>query len=58
MDNLLIYSQTEEEHIKHLQPVFEKFIEVGIKLKMSKFEFFRNEIEYVRHLMSGQGYPL
>ena len=35
----------EEEHLKHLQLVFEKFREPVIKLKMSKCEFFKNEIE-------------
>ena len=35
MDNLLIYSQTEEEHLKHLELVFKKIREAGIKLKMS-----------------------
>ena len=36
MDDLLIYSQTEEEHLKHLELVFGKFREAGIKLKMSR----------------------
>ena len=57
MDDLLIYSQTEEEHLKHLKLVFEKFRE-GIKFKMSKYEFFKNEIEYLGHLVSGQGISL
>ena len=52
MDDLLIYGQTGEEHFKHLQLVFEKFQEGGIKLKMYKCEFFKNEIE---HLIPGQG---
>ena len=55
MDDLLIYSQTEEEHLKHLELVFETFREVGIKLEMSKCEFLKNKIEYLGHLMSGQG---
>ena len=36
MDNLLIYSETKEDHLKHLELVFEKCREAGIKLKMSK----------------------
>ena len=47
MDNLLMYSQTEEEHLKYKQLVFEKFQKAGIKLKMSKCEFFKSEIEYI-----------
>ena len=54
MADLLIYRHTEEEHLIHLELVFEK-IRVGIKLKMSKCEFFKNEIVYLWHLVSGQG---
>ena len=55
MDDLLIYSQTKEEHLKHLQLVFGKYREAGIKLKISKYEYVKNEIEYLGHLVSGQG---
>ena len=55
MDDLLIYSQTEEEHLKHLELVFKQFREAHIKLKISKCKFFKNEIEYLGHLVSGQG---
>ena len=46
MDDLLIGIPTEEEHLKHLELVFEKIGEVGIKLRMSKCKFFKNEMEY------------
>ena len=55
VDDLLVYSQTKEEHLKHLELVFEKFREARIKLKMLKFEFFKNEIVYLGHLLPGQG---
>ena len=55
MDNLLIYSQTEEEHLKHIQLVFEKFWEAGIKLMMSMHEFVKSQLEYSGHLVSVQG---
>ena len=54
MDNLLIYSQTEEELLKHLVS-FWKFREAGIRLKMSKCKFFKKEIEYLGQFMSGIG---
>ena len=47
MDDSLIYSQTEDEHLKHLELVPEIFREASIKSKMSKCEFFKNEIEYL-----------
>ena len=55
MDDVLIYSQTKDEYLKHLQLVFEKFREASIKLKMSQCEIFKNKIEYLGHLVSGQG---
>ena len=55
MDNLLIYSQTEGEHLTHLELVFFKFREAGIKLRMSKCEFLKKKIEYLGHLVSDQG---
>ena len=55
MYDSLIYSQTEEEPFKHIQLVFDKFCEAGIKLKMSKCEFFKCKIEYLGHLVSGKG---
>ena len=48
MDNLLICNQT-EECLKHIQLVFEKFQEAGIKLKISKCEFFKSKIDYLGH---------
>ena len=54
-DDLFIYSQTEEEHLKHVQQIFEKFCKVGIILKMSKCKYFKIEIQYVGHLISRKG---
>ena len=54
MDNLLIYNQTEEACLKHLELVCKNFREVGINLKMSNYEFKKNEIKYLGHLVSGQ----
>ena len=53
MEDLLIYSQTNEKHLKHLELVFKKCREAGMKLKM---QIFKKEIEYVGHLVPGQGY--
>ena len=48
-----MYSQTEEEYLTHLELVFDKFREAGIKFKMSKCEFFKNQLQYLGHLVSG-----
>ena len=55
MDDLLIYSQTEKEHLKHLEVDFKKLREASIKLEVSKCEFLKKEIEHLWHLVSGEG---
>ena len=56
IDNVIIYSKTEQDHLTHL---FEKFQYVGLKLKPSKCDFFKFNIENLGHLISGtEIYPL
>ena len=43
MDNLLISSQTEEGHLKHLELIF-TYSEASIKLKMSNVNFSRKKL--------------
>ena len=55
LDNMIIYSKTEEEHLIHLQAVLERFMEHGLKLKPSKCNFFCTEISYLGHKVSATG---
>ena len=55
LDDIIIFSDTKEEHLKRLEAVFQKLITAGLKLKPSKCHFFREEIEYVGHVVSGKG---
>ena len=52
LDNVVIYSSTQEEHIKCLQAVLKHFWLHGLKLKPSKCEFFKEKIEYLGHSVS------
>ena len=59
VDNIIVYSRMEGEHLVHLRKVFKKFRYAGMKLKLSKCDFFKLHIEYLGHLISGTGiYPL
>ena len=58
VDDLLIYSEMAEEHLKHLKMVFQKFQESGLKLKLSKCAFFKSQIKYLGHLISSKGISL
>ena len=55
LDDIIIFSDTEEEHLKRLEAVFQKLCAAGLKLKPSKCFFFREEIEYLGHVVSGKG---
>ena len=55
LDDIIIFSDTQEEHLKRLEAVFQKLAAAGLKLKPSKCFFFREEIEYLGHVVSGKG---
>ena len=55
LDDIIIFSDTKEEHLKRLEAVFQKLMAAGLKLKPSKCFFFRDEIEYLGHVVSGKG---
>ena len=55
LDDVIIFSDTKEEHLKSLEEVFQKLAAAGLKLKPSKCYFFKEEIEYLGHVVSGEG---
>ena len=55
LDDIIIFSDTEEEHVKRLAAVFERFREHALKLKLSKCHFFWKEINYLSHYVSTEG---
>ena len=55
LDDVIVYSHTEEEHLTQLRAVFERFKESGLKLKPSKCNFFHTEINYLGHTVSAKG---
>ena len=55
LDNFIVYSKTEEEHLVHLCAILERFMEHGLKLKPSKCNFFWTEINYLGHKVSAAG---
>ena len=55
LDNVTVYSKTEEKHLVCLRAMIERFMEHGLKLKPSKCNFFRTEISYLGHKVSAAG---
>ena len=55
LDDVLVFSQTLEEHLEHLKRVIERIEEVGLKLKPTKCKFVRKEVEYLGHIITPEG---
>ena len=51
----IIFSRTEEEHLQHLEIIFEKPHKADLKLKLQKCSFFKKHIQYLGHLLSDEG---
>jgi hypothetical protein len=55
IDDILIFSKTEEEHEKHLRLVLEKLISNKLYAKFSKYEFWLTEVAFLGHVISTGG---
>ena len=55
LDDILIFSQTLEDHFNHLQKVVQRIKEANLKLKPSKCHFLHQEIDYLGHVISAKG---
>lgn len=53
-DTILIFSQNSEEHIDHIEHLLALLEETGIYLKLQKWFFFKDDVEYLgHHIRSG-----
>ena len=55
IDDILIYSKTEEEHKEHLKIVLQELREQQLFTKFSKCDFFKDEIQYLGHVVTKEG---
>ena len=55
LDDISVFSETAEQHLKHIQIVLAKLREANLKLKKSKCSFFKKEIHYLGHLLTTDG---
>ncbi|GJY82632.1 retrovirus-related pol polyprotein from transposon 17.6 [Tanacetum coccineum] len=54
-DDILIYSQTVEDHVIHLEAVLETMRQNKLYAKRSKCVFSTNKVEYLGHVISALG---
>ena len=55
LDDVIVFSQTAEEHLHRLRVVFARFLEHRLKLKPSKCHFLQDEITFLGHEISAEG---
>ena len=58
IDGILVFSETLDQHLLHLERVIQRIMEVGLKLKPAKCRFIQGELEYLGHLVSQDGLKL
>ena len=55
LDDILIYSQTLEEHLTHIQQVFDRLCMHNLRLKLKKCSFLRRETNYLGFVINDNG---
>ena len=55
IDDILIMSESFQEHLVLVNDVLRKLEEVGVKVKVGKCEWFRDEVEFLGHKVSATG---
>jgi hypothetical protein len=55
LDDILVYSKTDEEHEQHLRMVLQVLREHQLYAKLSKCSFYQKQIHYLGHIISEEG---
>ena len=55
IDDILVYSKDRESHDTHLQVVLETLRKEQLYAKLSKCEFWKNEVSFLGHIVSKEG---
>src|SRR6185369_14138514 len=55
LDDIIIYSKSWEEHLEHIEQVFKRLEEAGLKMGRAKCFFAKKEIEFLGHIVNEEG---
>ena len=52
LDDILIYSDSQEEHLDHVKQVLERLQQFGLYASLKKYDFFTTEVEFLGFMVS------
>ena len=58
IDDIVIATETVEDHMARLREVFECLREAGFKMRVAKCDFMKSEIKYLGRVVSAEGVKL
>ncbi len=55
LDDIVVFSSTFQQHLERLEMVLQRLKHEGLKAKLSKCSFFRQEVSYLGHIILAEG---
>ena len=55
LDDIIIFSKSADEHLHHLQDVFERLKQAKLKIQPKKCQLFQQSVKYLGYVVSAQG---
>ena len=55
LDDILVLSKSQDEHVKHLRIVFKRLAEYDLKIRLDKCHFFQRELKYLGFILNEEG---
>ena len=55
LDDILVFSKNADEHLRHIESVFERLEAEGFYVKLRKCEFNKPEVKFLGHIVSAKG---
>ena len=55
MDNILIYSNSLQEHILHVRTILQKLLSAGLYVKLEKYEFHVQKVSFLGFIVLSEG---
>jgi hypothetical protein len=55
LDDILIFSKTEEEYKEHIKKIFRKLINENLRIKTEKTEFYAKKVDFLGFIIDREG---